>query len=277
MSEPKTSAVSIQQMEPTAIVKHAGAGFIAAGGTQEQFNKEAGFAIQMMRANNYLTTMDKQSIYDAIVNVALTGLTLNPELRLGYLIPFKGRLYFRSSYMGKKEILMRSGMVKDIWAEPVYEKDEFIINQGTERSIVHNLPAQPFADRGALVGGYWVAILTNGITSFGIMSKDEIDAIKKRSESVKSGKGSPWDTDYLEMFRKTLINRAYKTLPKTGISDNVLKVLEADGELDRQEITEIIEKETRQKFDPIEDEHPEIEEAEIVTDKLFPDGTQPKS
>lgn len=99
--------------------------FLASGGTNEQFVKEAGFALQIIRNKPRLAEMDRQSIVDSIVNVALTGLTLNPELRLGYLIPRKGKLYFSSSYMGKREILLRSGMVKNIWVNLVFESDSF--------------------------------------------------------------------------------------------------------------------------------------------------------
>jgi len=259
-------SVSIQKATPRQIIRLAEKAFIAAGGDPQEFNREAAFAIQMFRTNDYLTKMDKQSIYDAIVNVALTGLTLNPELKLGYLIPNKGRLYFRSSYMGKKEILVRSGMIRDIWAELVYSNDEFIVKQGTERGLVHNLPEHPFTDRGEVVGGYWVAVLQNGEKPFGIMALEEIKNIMNRSESVKSGKGSPWTTDFSEMAKKTLINRAYKNLPKTGISKDVLRVLEADGKLDLEELDDYVKQTKVNEYDPLEDDSPiqEYDEAVVV-------------
>jgi recombination protein RecT len=265
-----STALTIQNATPAQIVAMTKDSFVKAGVSEEQFNKEAGFAIQAFRQNDYLAKMDKQSIKDAIVNVALTGLTLNPELKLGYLIPFKGRLYFRSSYMGKREILLRSGMVRDVWSELVYEKDDFSVLNGTTRELKHELPENPFEDRGKLVGGYWVAILQNGERPFGIMSKKEIDDISKRSESMKSGNLSPWKTDYEEMAKKTILNRAFKSLPKTGISDDCLRSMEADGQLDQEEQQDWIKRNTTPSNDLIEEDGPE--DAVIVPDEPVSDN-----
>ena len=256
--------IQIQTASPAQIVAMTKDSFLKVGVSEEQFNREAGFAIQAFRNNTYLATMDKQSIKDAVVNVALTGLTLNPELRLGYLIPYKGKLFFRSSYMGKREILLRSGMVRDIWCELVYKNDLFKIEMGTERKIVHE--PDTFGDRGELVGGYWCAILQNGERPFGTMTKAEIDVISQRSESVKAGKSSPWISDYAEMAKKTIINRAFKSLPKTGISDDCLRAMEADSELDNQEFTDWKMKTETPQVDPIEDDGKQdgIEDAEII-------------
>ncbi len=248
--------VQLQSATPAQIVMATKDAFTKVGVLEEQFNREAGFAIQAFRQNPYLASMDKQSIRDAVVNVALTGLTLNPELKLGYLIPYKGKLFFRSSYMGKREILLRSGMVKDIWCELVFSNDLFHVEAGTDRGIVHK--PKYFEDRGTLVGGYWCAILQNGERPFGVMAKAEIDAISQRSESVKSGKSSPWLSDYNEMAKKTLINRAFKSLPKTGISDDCLRAIEADSDLDNREIEDIVNRE--QEDDPLADDAPYAEE-----------------
>ena len=58
--------------------------FIAAGGTEQQFAREVNFAMQAMLNNPYLIDCARQypdHLVEAIKNVSLTGLTLNPELR----------------------------------------------------------------------------------------------------------------------------------------------------------------------------------------------------
>lgn len=211
--------------------------FCAAGGTEQKFAQEVNFAMQAMLNNPYLVTCaksDPDHLVEAIKNVGLTGLSLNPELRLGYLVPFKGKIKFMSSYMGKIDILIRTGVVKSIQAELVYEKDQFVYRKGVNATLEHT-PDVFAKDRGELKGGYYIAVLANGQIQYDVMPVDRIEEIKNRSESVKNGKGSPWSTDYTEMAKKTIINWAFKSLPKTGISEDMIRAIEADNEIERED------------------------------------------
>ena len=204
--------------------------FVAAGGTEQKFSMEVNFAAQAMAKNPYLIECAKRDPYqlvEAIKTVGLTGLSLNPVLKLGYLVPFNGKIDFMSSYMGKMEILIRTGVVKSIYAELVFEKDHFVYRKGTNGTLEHT-PDVFAKDRGELKGGYYYAVLTNGEIQYDVMPKSRIEEIKSRSQSVKSGKASPWSTDYYEMAKKTILNWAFKSLPKTGISEDLLKVLESE-------------------------------------------------
>ena len=192
--------------------------FLAAGGTEQQFAREVNFAMQAMLNNTYLIDCAKaypDHLIEAIKNVSLTGLSLNPELKLGYLVPYKGKVKFQASYMGKVDILIRTGVVKDIYADLVYTNDKFSMTKGTGGKL--------------------------------------IEEIKSRSEAVKKGKQSPWDTDFEEMARKTVVNWAFKFLPKTGISDSMIKVLEVESQLD-DEMFEDWRKSQSQKPDDFDEE-----------------------
>jgi recombination protein RecT len=216
--------------------------FIAAGGTEVEFNRELNFAAQILESNDYLRSVAMQnpeSLITAIKNVGLTKLSLNPELKLGYLVPRKNKgvnaVYFTSSYMGKREILMRSGCVRWIEANLVYAGDEFEVMKGTTTYINHK--PDPWGSRSQenIKGGYWMAILNNGEKVCDTMPMQRILEVKARSESVKAGKESPWDTDFVEMARKTILNAAYSQLPKTDISDAVLRVMEVESTYDDEE------------------------------------------
>lgn len=228
--------------------------FIAAGGTEQQFAREVNFAMQAMLSNSYLVQCaktDPEYLVEAIKNVGLTGLSLNPELKLGYLVPFKGKIKFMASYMGKVDILIRTGVVKSIYAELVYEKDQFVYRKGMNATLEHT-PNVFAKDRGAVVGGYYYAVLTNGQVMYDVMPMERIEEIKKRSESAKSG-SSPWLTDPKEMMRKTIINWAFKFLPKTGISDDMLKTIEAEADFEKADFEDWRKSQEIQK-DPFKDD-----------------------
>lgn len=216
--------------------------FIAAGGTDEEFAREVNFAISQMMKNEYLITCAKNHpdyLVEAIKAVGLTKLSLNPELKLAYLVPRKGKIYFSSSYMGKREILMRAGIVQWVEASLVYDGDVFEVSKGSTSEIIHK--PDYFSDNRTcekIKGGYWIAVLPSGKTVFDVMPLSRINEIMKRSESVKSGKGSPWDTDFEMMARKTVLNWGFGSLPKTGISENILKVIEAETKLDNDAFDE---------------------------------------
>lgn len=177
------------------------------------FKKESAFAMQIFQGNDYLTKMNPESIKNAIVNVALTGLTLNPVMKFAYLVPRKGKCVLDVSYMGLVKILTDTGSIKNIEAKIVYENEPFEIQQGTNPYIKHGIA--PTQDKGNIIGVYSIATLNDGSTSVEWMYYNDIAAIAQRSEAVKAGKKSPWNTDFSEMARKTVVKRHYKYLPKS--------------------------------------------------------------
>lgn len=177
------------------------------------FQKEAAFAIQIFQGNDYLSKMNQDSIRNAIINVALTGLTLNPVMKFAYLVPRKGKCCLDPSYMGLVKILTDTGSVKNIEAKPVYSNEPFEIEQGTNPFVKHGIA--PTQEKGHMIGVYSIATLNDGSKSVEWMYKQDVDVIAMRSEGVKSGKQSPWHSDYFEMARKTVVKRHYKYLPKS--------------------------------------------------------------
>lgn len=195
---------------------------------QLSFQKEASFAMQLFQANPYLAGMNPDSIKNAIVNVALTGLTLNPVMKFAYLVPRKGKCCLDPSYMGLIKILTDTGSVKNIEAKLVYSNEPFEIQQGTNPYIKHGIA--PNGEKGQVVGVYSIATLNDGSTSVEWMYKQDIDAIAMRSEGVKSGKQSPWHSDYSEMARKTVVKRHYKYLPKSDRAIMAATAIDLDHE-----------------------------------------------
>lgn len=192
------------------------------------FQKEASFALQIFQGNNYLAGLNPDSIRNAVVNVSLTGLTLNPVMKMAYLIPRKGKCVLDVSYIGLIKILTDTGSIKNIEAKIVYANEPFEIQQGTNPSIKHGINLT--GDKGNILGVYSIATLNDGSTSVEWMYHQDIVAIAQRSESVKSGKSSPWNSDFTEMARKTVVKRHYKYLPKSDRAIMAATAIDIDHE-----------------------------------------------
>lgn len=180
------------------------------------YDAEIGFAIQQLRNNDFLRKIaeaDNASLLSAMANVAACGLTLNPAEKQAYLIPRKGKICLDPSYMGLCKLATDTGSIVWVQSSLVHEKDHFEI-VGVDEKPIHNY--NPFSkDRGEVVGVYCTAKIHNGDYLTTAMDMDEIKKIRDGSEAVKSGKGSPWDTWFGEMAKKTVIRRAFKTWPRS--------------------------------------------------------------
>lgn len=205
---------------------------LAQGHGAVAFKREAYFALQILKQNDFLLGVaanNPDSLKDAILHVATTGLTLNPHEKLAYLVPRKVgdkyRICLDPSYMGICKNATDSQAVMWISAEIVREKDTFIFN-GHGKEPTHSF--NPFSsDRGKVIGAYCVAKTFTDQYLCTMMSVDEIYAIRNRSESYKAvqsgkAKSSPWTTDEGEMMKKTVIRRASKMWPKNSTRDERL-------------------------------------------------------
>lgn len=204
-----------------------------AGGAMD-FEREAGFAIQVISGNDYavkIATENRQSVINAVTNIAAIGISLNPAKRQAYLVPRDGKICLDISYMGLLDLAIQSGSVMWGKAELVYEADRFELN-GFDKPPTH--ARNPFAkDRGVIVGVYVVVKTRDGDYLTDCMSIDEVFDIRDRTSAWKAWlnkqKKCPWVTDEGEMIKKTVIKRAYKMWPKTERLDNAVHFLNNEG------------------------------------------------
>jgi len=203
------------------------------------FEKEAGFALQILRENEYLSKAAAafpSNLRDAIVNVAGFGVSLNPAKKQAYLIPRnKGgatKVYLDISYMGMLDIATKSGCIDWAQAKCVHENDNYI-NNGLSIQPTHKY--NPFdKERGAFVGVYVCARLPSCDVLTHEVPAAKIWDIAERSESYKAykkdnHKKTPWVTDFDEMAKKTCIKQAAKTWPRIDKLDHVINYLNTEG------------------------------------------------
>ena len=199
------------------------------------FEREAGFAIQSLTANDYamgIAQKNRQSVINAVTNIAAIGISLNPAKKQAFLVPRDGRICLDISYIGLLDLAIGSGSIRWGQAELVYEGDAFTLN-GFDKPPTHG--RNPFdKNRGEVIGVYVVVKTADGDYLTTTMTIDEVNAIRDRSSAWKAWiskqKSCPWVTDPGEMAKKTVIKRAYKLWPKTERLEQAIHHLNTDGD-----------------------------------------------
>lgn len=206
---------------------------------EDRFLREASFAVQIIAANPGLMACTNASKLAAMVNVANTGLTLNPVMKLAYLIPrnvkvkgengadrWEKRLAVEPSYVGLMKVATDTGSVKHFDAQVVYTGDEFSFDKGAKR-IVHVPYWTRGAERGDIIGAYSIATLVDGSILIEDMGADELALIRSKSDNANGSVYKDWAG---EMARKALIKRQCKYLPKSERNEALMAAIAIDDE-----------------------------------------------
>jgi recombination protein RecT len=231
--------VSEQQLTIVEAINGTEERFHAIAPAAIRFEAEKGFAVQLLKNNEYLMSVAQnhpQSLQQALTNVAAIGLSLNPAEKQAYLITrtvsvnvngqkkYQTRIFLEPSYMGLIKLATDSGSIKWVQALPVYSNDEFtFMGVGVKPEHKFNPFAKP-DDRGEFIGVYCVAKTSDGDFLPTMMSAEQVHSIRDRSESwkaYKAGKaksGGPWESDFIEQAKKTVIRNAFKTWPRSDLN-----------------------------------------------------------
>ena len=151
------------------------------------------------------------SLVAAVVEASQLGLEIDGR-GLAYLVPFKDRAQLIVGYKGKVQLFYQTNMGKDIYAEAVYENDEFAYERGLNPILYHK--PKFGGDRGKMIGVYCVAELVNGGKPFAVLNAKDIEKIKKVSPASSSSY-SPWNTWEEEMWKKSAVHRLSKMIPSS--------------------------------------------------------------
>lgn len=192
----KTLAQQIERMKPEiarAIPRHLNP------------DRVARIAVTVMRRTPKLAECTPESFLGALMTCAQLGLEPGP-LGHAYLVPYGSEVTFIAGYRGLVDLARRSGQVQSVSARVVREGDEFDYEFGLEPRLHH----KPAGSDQQVTHVYAVIRYKDGGADFDVMTKAEVDAVRKRSRAAGSG---PWVTDYPEMAKKTVLRRLLKTAP----------------------------------------------------------------
>lgn len=213
-------------------------------------------ALTAVANNPDLLDCDRNSFYSACMTAAQLGLVTDSVLGQAYMIPFKKKVQLIPGYRGLQALAFQTGLVSIITARTVYENDLFEIEYGLDQDNFRHVPTKD--EPGDIAGFYAVARLRDGGAIFEYMTKEEVDAIRKRN-------GGPlWSSHYKAMGEKTVLRRlCSKRLPLSTENNNAVERLNRatmiDDQLDAGNTVEIDE-----NGEVIVKEHEETEPQEKV-------------
>lgn len=196
-----------------------------------------------------LATCTKESFINCMMTLSQLG--LEPDGRRAHLIPYENRnagtceCTLIVDYKGFVDLVYRSGSVSNIHADIVCENDTFEYDMGEIKT--HKIDFKK--PRGSMYAVYCRVTMKDGTSKCEVMSKDDVDAIRKRSRAGSSG---PWVSDYNEMAKKTVFKRCFKWLP---IATEIKDAIEEDDKFDGITInTKRLEKGSASDCFAVEDE-----------------------
>jgi len=189
-------------------------------------------AMTAISTNPRLAQCSPESFLGALMSATQLGLEPNTPTGQAYLIPYRNNkkgcyeCQYQTGYKGLLDLAYRSKEFKTIYAKSVDEADEFSYSFGLNPDLIHK-PASK--KTGKAIAFYAVYQTVNGGYNFEVMTRDEIIAHGKQySKSYSSG---PWQSNFDEMAKKTVLKKLLKTAPMStdlrnahSIDEGVIRV-----------------------------------------------------
>lgn len=184
--------------------------------------------------NPDLIKADRKSLFGACQKAAQDGLF--PDGREGALVIFSMKVKVDDGNGGTKDTWIKgvqwmpmvygiikkmrnSGELSSIVAHEVYKRDMFKYTLGDEERIEHE-PYMGDEEPGPMIAVYAIAKLKNGTIQREVLTKAQVDKIRKASKSADNG---PWVNWYEEMARKSAVRRLSKYLPMSTEIEDMLR------------------------------------------------------
>ena len=224
-------------------------------GNKDQCKRFFAIALNCVEQNHKLLSCSRNSFRNALIEAARLDLEPNSIQQLAWLIPRGGIIRLEPGYRGLCQLVLRDGGVRRIWAQAVYDDDEFRREEGVQHVLIHN-PKDPWRseDPDRMVGCYACAELASRAVDYECIGREELDKIRKLSHS------EAYETFPIEMYKKTPLKRLCKRLPLRSPQWQRLTELEAndgiasDPEPDSTTTDTAMEEEKRVIVQPLEPE-----------------------
>ena len=163
-------------------------------------------ALTECRKNPKLMQCGVESFASCMLTASQIGLEIGSAFGQAYLVPYGKECQLIIGYKGMVQLAYRSGQIKTIHADVVYDNDFFDYGRGMNQRFEHVPNMQQ--DGNEITHAYAYAHLINGGFEFVVLKKKDVDKIKSSSKSANI-----WNAHYEEMAKKTVHRRLFKMLP----------------------------------------------------------------
>lgn len=194
-----------------------------------------------------LQSCSQASIANALLDMAVQG--LNPGKNQCYFIAYGSKLLCQRSYFGTMAVAQRVAGAGHIWAEVVYEGDDFEYEIQHNRKVISK-HTQKLANikPDAIIAAYCVIEFDTERPSYTeIMTIDQIHKAWAKSKVDTTAPSSPHVQFPEEMAKRTVLNRACKALINSSSDDNLF--LEHFNRSDEEQVEIEMEAEIEEKAD----------------------------
>jgi recombination protein RecT len=192
-------------------------------------------AASLVVKNPKIASCTTSSLVGAVMQASILGFRPVESLGQCYFVPYGNLVQFQIGYRGYISLAQRSGKIKMIYAEVVYEGDDFKWELGLEPVLTHkpcgNIPKG--ADKGdGITHAYAVAHYKEGGFNFIVLPKSHIEKLRLTSPMQKGAPVGTWAIWYAEMAKAKAIKQLAKYLP---LSDEEQQTFESDEKVIKPE------------------------------------------
>jgi len=186
-----------------------------------QFAAEQHHISRIFKENEKLAECTPDSVKTALLNVAFTGLSLDPTQKQAYLIAYGKECQFMPSYRGMLHLVFKAGTIKDVQPVLVYEGDTFEVATVNGERTVNHVEVATDRSPAKIIACYLITNFTNGGRHIQVSRKSDLEAFQKAATHKPNGQpkkgtaGMVWKGAWKgEMCIKSTIRRAEKYWPK---------------------------------------------------------------
>ena len=242
----------------------------------EKFMRVAQTAIL---SNPDLMSADRHSLYGAITRCAQEGLL--PDGRESAIVIFNKNVGSKDNpkwikaaqnmpmISGILKLVRNSGEVGAITVECVYKNDKFRYWIDADGAHLEHEP-DFFGDRGEKIGAYSLVKFKDDTISMEVMRMSDIEKVKNSSKSSKSG---PWVDWADEMWKKTVLRRHSKRLPRSTDLDTVIRsddeLFDSEIQTQQEVVVPEITKKSKTKPNKLNEAISKKHEEEIIPEEMI--------